>query len=128
MRERVNPKFIDAVRRDQGTGLPLFDSAARRTAPPETVRVSETRRASYHKLLAQPERLNALQQRILGCVREHGPISSRGIEQITKIPRHVVTARIVELRDGLGLIVRREEKMLDAETNRMVEVYLVKAQ
>jgi hypothetical protein len=132
MKERVNPKFVDAVRHDQGTGLPLFDSAVNRTAPPETVTPSETRRESYLKLQADPKKLNAMQTRILTVIRARGPVSSREIEKVTKIPRHIVTARIVELRDDLGLIVKvcdekgNAVKKHDDETNRMVEVYVAK--
>lgn len=126
--EKVNPKYVEESRKRSG---PLFDSLDAKPLPPETITPSQTRRESHQRLKNNEYPLELVQLRVFNCIKKFGPIGSREIAERTKIERHVVTARIVELRHDLDLIdVLTDEldgsvkKMLDTKTNRNVTHYI----
>lgn len=132
LQERVNPNYAKGVREDASLGTPLFDEALNRQAPPETITPSQTRREAHQRIKNNEYPLELFQLRVYNCIKQFGPIGSREISERTKIERYVVTARIVELRDDLGVIeelIDQEtgelKKKLDTKTNRNVTQYQV---
>jgi hypothetical protein len=128
MYERVNPKYVEELRKDASVGTPLFDQALSRKAPPETVKPSETRRESHQKVEGSVMQ-SETRERVLNCIKRFGPISSRMISVKTGLPREQVTARISELADwlksGSGEIFE-SDKIFDTVTNRKVTSYKAK--
>ena len=125
MGEVFNPKYREALRKDPTLGLPLFEQEQRRSVPPATKKTSDTRAASYRDV-RDSGNMRGMQLRILHLIKMRGPLTRQEISTITKIPVHVVSARICELHDELGMIEEAGKKLNEA-TNKRNTCYRVKA-
>jgi hypothetical protein len=120
MSERVNPKYIEALRADRSVGTPLFDAVRKEPVPPETKASSETQRSSWSDIDGSAMQ-QQMREKVYRCIKDFGPIASWQIAQKTRLERYVVTARICELHD-LGLIYEAG-KIKNPSTNKLNTVY-----
>jgi hypothetical protein len=131
-KEVFNPKYAKALEREPTLGLPLFNDGNGKPLPPKTVKYSSSRNDSFRSL-RESGKLNALQLRVLHCIKTRGPIALFQIAEALHLQNHIVSGRLTELRTELGLIeiATSEEnpkgKILNPSTNIHVNLYRVKS-